>query len=150
MKIEGLPKVTKFSNSGNISYGINGLPSNREFFAGGGGWGHGGGHGQINHGGLRPGGRGLGGYGRSYSLDYNPYNPYPYQPVAYIQQITPTCGGSNCNIIKNNSTNRYESSPGTQCTCCDFGKTCRMNPPEGVKYNDCCSGLECKNGYCNY
>lgn len=163
MNIRGLPEVNTISDSGKISsmHGISNLPSNREYFGlneerrsenfgrGGGRGGHHGGKiyhhrgGGGRHHGLRPGMRGLAGYG----LNYNPYNTAYVQPV-YVQQATPACGGSNCNTFLNSDTNKYEASPGTQCTCCDFGKICRMNSPNNVKYNDCCPGLDCKNGYC--
>ena len=95
------------------------------------------------HGQLRPGMRGLAGYWPGY------YQPI-YQPVYVQQQIAPTCGGSNCNLYWSTKDKQFESIPGSRCTCCSIGSTCRMqkDAPDGVKYNDCCVGMECQNGTC--
>lgn len=61
--------------------------------------------------------------------------------------VNPPCGGQQCTAYENSSGN-FESPVGVQCTCCSLGKNCRMNPPSGTKYNDCCSGLKCITGIC--
>ena len=123
---------------------------------GGGGGGRGGGHGtgghrRRHHGGhggrrhhLRPGGRGLAGYGYGYGYPYG-YAGYDFAPV-YVQQTVPSCGGSSCNQYWNTTDKKFESAPGTQCTSCANGSTCRMqnSAPDGILFADCSAGSVCK------
>jgi hypothetical protein len=61
--------------------------------------------------------------------------------------VNPPCGGAQCTSYENSDGN-YEAPIATQCTCCSMGKYCRMNPPNGMKYNDCCEGMDCINQIC--
>ena len=68
-------------------------------------------------------------------------------PFAPPLVVNPPCGGAQCTSYEQ-SNGEYEAPIGTQCTCCALGKRCRMNPPNGMKYNDCCHGMDCNNGVC--
>ena len=144
--VPNLPQVG-YSNYEVLGQGVGNLPMVEEFGRGGGrrGGGHRGGHrgggGRRRHH-MRPGGRGLAGYG--YGNPYG-YVGYDFSPV-YVQQTVPSCGGSNCNLYWNTTDKQFESAPGSQCTKCADGKTCRMQTtaPDGVLYSDCSTGSVCK------
>jgi hypothetical protein len=83
-------------------------------------------------------------YGENLGFSGNPGFPNAFeQPMV----VNPPCGGSQCTSYENSDGN-YEAPIGTQCTCCALGKICRMNPPNGIKYNDCCAGMDCVNNVC--
>jgi hypothetical protein len=55
------------------------------------------------------------------------------------------CGSSECNLYWDVSKKQYISDSLSSCTCCSIGKKCRNDEfsPQGVRYNDCCTGLQC-------
>jgi hypothetical protein len=123
--VQGLPQVSH-TKSNVLGQNVQGTPNITEDFGGG---------------------SGLVGYDLL-SLDYLSRFPYGYNYVypTYVQKNIQTCGGENCNQYWNESNKRYESSPGSQCTCCSSGKTCRIqnSSPNGTVYSDCCLGMVCK------
>lgn len=82
---------------------------------------------------IRPGQRGLAGYG-----------PYYSDIIAIPQPVyfEKPCG---CTLRYDASKKKYVPT-GEECTCCGLGKFCR----EGPMYDDCCRGLKCENSYCQH
>lgn len=78
-------------------------------------------------------------FGQTGSIYTNPFA----EPVV----VNPPCGGTQCTSYEQTNGD-YAAPIGTECTCCSMGKMCRSNPPNGMKYNDCCAGLSCNNNVC--